>query len=218
MRLVPDSPIGIPPFGLSADEVETVIDLTCRGARSANAHVTPGLLEVPITSLVRKEMRRVKKELGLTNLEIRGEHELDDMASRSDPKILGRIDITLKFLRQFGNEDEYVAIECKRVGPGSAYSQLNGYYVSDGVDRFVNGHYAAGHAFGFMLGYVLALPVLKIVKSIDKRVRTAYGDAAALKERDCHPEALAVNVNALVRQSGQPMELFHLFVDMTSAA
>ena len=68
MQLAPDLPIGEPPFGLSDDEIETVVDLTCQGAREARAEVTSGLLEVPITIVVRKAMRRIKGQLGLTNI------------------------------------------------------------------------------------------------------------------------------------------------------
>src|SRR5581483_1358712 len=152
--LTPDAPFGQPPFALSADQIATVLDLVCRGSQEAQRDVTPGMLEVPTTIVVRKAMRRIKKTLELTNLEIRGEHELENMAT-TDADILGRIDITLKFLHQFGNEDAYVAIECKRVG--ASLTDLNSKYVSKGVDRFVTGQYGSGHEWGFMLGYVLAL-------------------------------------------------------------
>ena len=110
--LTPDVPFGQPAFALSADQIATVLDLVCRGAQAAQPDIKSGMLEVPTTIVIRKAMRRVKKDLELTNLEIRGEHELEDMAA-SDATILGRIDITLKFLHQFGNEDAYVAIECQ---------------------------------------------------------------------------------------------------------
>jgi len=217
MRLAPDLPIGEPPFGLSDDEIETVVDLTCQGAREARAEVTSGLLEVPITIMVRKAMRRVKMQRGLTNIEVRGEHEIDNMAV-NDSSLLGRIDITLKFLRQFGDEEDYVAIECKRVGAGGTYSQLNRRYVSEGVVRFVNGQYATGHAWGFMLGYVLALPAEKAMKAIDARLRKAYGEAAKMKSAPRHLDALAAGRNALVQDSGTAIQIWHLLVDMTPAA
>jgi hypothetical protein len=65
--LAPDHPYGDPAFALSSDEIDTVLDLVCRGAEEARAHVTPGMLEVPTTIVVRKAMRRVKRALGLTN-------------------------------------------------------------------------------------------------------------------------------------------------------
>ncbi|WP_375743257.1 hypothetical protein NR800_33430 [Corallococcus interemptor] len=159
----------------------------------------------------------MKKQLGLTNLEVRGEHELEDM-STNDSSLLGRIDITLKFGRQFGDEDDYIAIECKRVGAGGAYSVLNGRYVSEGVARFVNGQYAVGHAWGFMLGYVLSLPVDQVVDTIGTRLCKDYGKDAELIPRVCHQDALIIKVGRLVQQSGHIIGLCHLFVDMTPAA
>jgi hypothetical protein len=217
MQLGPNLPVGVPSFDLSEDEVETVIALTCQGAREARANITPGQLEVPISTTVRKAMRRVKKQLGLTNLDVRGEHEVDDMAT-SDSSLLGRIDITLKFGRQVGDEDAYVAIECKRVGAGGAYSQLNGRYVSLGVERFVNGQYAAGHNWGFMLGYVLTLPVQAVIDTIDTRIRKDYGEEAKLSPRAGHQDALAIQDGHLKQKSGHTIRLCHLFVDMTPAA
>ncbi len=138
MRFTPDAPIGRPSFRLSADQIATVVDLTCRAAHEGRKEVIAGMLEVPITIIVRKAMRRIKKGRRLTNLQVRGEHELEDMAT-NDPTLLGRIDVTLQFLHQFGDEDAYVAIECKRVGAG--HNGLNGLYVTKGVQRFVSGQY-----------------------------------------------------------------------------
>jgi hypothetical protein len=216
MQLTPDVPIGVPAFDLSSDEIETVVGLVCDGARAARAEVKSGHLEVPITIIVRKEIRRLKKGLGLTNVELRGEHELENMAE-SDASLLGRIDITLKFLRQFGDADNYVAIECKRVGAGVTYNPLNSLYVTKGVIRFVNGQYAAYHAWGFMLGYVLALPVEQIVGVIDAKLRQDYEEGAKLVEVPVHPNALAICDCKLVQASGAPIRLRHIFVDMTSA-
>ena len=213
--LTPDVPFGQPPFALSADQIATVLDLVCRGADTARSELKPGMREVPTTIIVRKAMRRVKKSLELTNLEVRGEHELEDMAT-ADAAILGRIDITLKFLHQFGDEDAYVAIECKRVGTG--LSSLNSSYVSNGVDRFVTGKYAAGHEWGFMLGYVLALPVDGVVKSVDDRIRKVYGEAAKLSPDTAHSLSLAILEGALHQDGGHTIRLKHIFVDMTPVA
>ncbi len=213
--LTPDIPFGQPAFSLSSDQIATVIDLVCRGAQEAQGDITPGMLEVPTTMIVRKAIRRVKKGLSLTNLEVRGEHELENMATK-DASILGRIDITLKFLHQFGNEDAYVAVECKRVGAG--LSTLNSSYVSSGVDRFVTGQYAAGHEWGFMLGYVLALPVDSVVQSINKRLQKSYGDLAKLTPNTTHKLSLAILEGALAQKNGHTIRMKHIFVDMTSAA
>ena len=44
-----------------------------------------------------------------------------------------------KFLRQFGNEDHQVGVECKLVGARSPFRQLNSRYVTQAVERFTNG-------------------------------------------------------------------------------
>lgn len=217
MKLTPDRPAGLPPFDLADDEIETVVDLICRGSRHARQHLAPGLLEVPITIIVRKAIKRLKRDLGLTNLEVGGEVEIDDMEG-DGAELLGRIDITLKFMRQFGNEDEYVGVECKRVGAGGAYTQLNSRYVTQGVARFVNGQYAAGNAKGFMLGYVLALPADAVVQAVDRRLQKTYGAAAALAASSAHADALATHEGSLQRADGTSIRLRHLFVDMTPAA
>ncbi len=213
--LTPDVPFGLPAFALSDDQIATVVDLVCRGCDAARPDVTPGMLEVPTTIVVRKAMRRVKKNLGLTNLQIRGEVELENMAT-TDSALLGRIDITLQFLHQFGDEDAYVAVECKRVRAGD--STLNGSYVSKGVDRFVTGQYAAGHDCGFMLGYVLALPASDVVDAIDTRIRKTYGESAGLTAETAHALSLAVLEGALAQSNSHTIRLKHIFVDMLPAA
>lgn len=213
--LSPDSPFGQPAFALNDDQIATVIELICQGTELAKPHLSPGLGEVPTTMIVRKAMRNVKKTLGLSNLQIRGEHELENMAAM-DPSILGRIDITLQFLHQFGDEDAYVAIECKRVGAGS--SALNNSYVDEGVDRFVSGKYAAGHEWGFMLGYVLAHPVGDVVEAIDSRIQKAYGGGAGLCLQSAHTLSMAILEGALLQASAHTIRLKHLLVDMTVIA
>ena len=212
--LRPDVPYGSPAFALSDDQIATILDLVCQGAYAARLDVTPGMLEVPTTSVVRKAMKRVKKALGLTNLQIHGEYELDNMAT-NDPRILGRIDIILQFIHQFGDENAYVAVECKRVRPGDA--KLNGRYVSLGVDRFVTGKYAAGHEWGFMLGYMLALPVQNVIDFIDSRMRQVYGAPAALQPEPVHPQSLAILASTLVQSGHHHIRLKHVFVDMLPA-
>lgn len=216
MRLSHDVPVGRPSFALSSDQVATVLDIVVRGADAARQHVRPGMFEVPITLLVRKAMRRVKKRLGLTNLQIRGEHELDDMES-DEPTVPGRIDIILELLHQFGDEDAYVAVECKRVG--ARQHSLNRLYVAEGVNRFVSGQYARGHEWGMMLGYVIAMPVAESANSIDRRIQKTYGRGSRLTPGPAHALAAAVHTGRLL-QAGGPhiIRLLHIFVEMTSAA
>lgn len=216
MRLVPDAPIGRPSFEISEDEVATVVDLLCRSAAEAQTLVTSGLLEVPITVHVRKAARRLKKQLGLTNLEIGGEFEVLDLGS-DDPEVLGRIDIILRFLHQFGDEDAYLGVECKRVAHGD--TALNRRYVTQGVNRFVTGQYATGHHMGMMLGYVLKLPAASVVTNIDGRIRSAYGEKAKLTVLDAHPLSLAMHAGQVDQgNQGHVIRLLHIFVNMTAAA
>jgi len=212
--LAADRPYGNPSFGLSSDQVATVINLVCQGAEKARSFLTPGMLEVPITVLVRKSMRVIKTELGLSALEVRGEHELENMALM-DSSILGRIDITLKFMHQFGIEDAYVAVECKRLS--AEKNDLSTRYVTEGMARFASGQYAKGHQWGFMLGYVLALPIDSILDVISKRSHKDYGDDAQLQASNYECAAIAMRRCRLTQADGHRIEMLHLFVDMQTA-
>lgn len=216
MLLTPNVPVGQPSFRLSEDEIATVIDLTCRATHEAKNHVQSGMHEVPITVIVRKAMRGIKKAEGLTSLQVRGEHELENMDTPADPDLLGRIDIMLQFLRQFGDEDDYIAIECKRVGAG--HSTLNARYVSEGVHRFATGQYSKGHEWAFMLGYVLALPVDEPISAINHRICQTYGPQAKLEPVSTHPPCLAVLSGSLIQCGTHTIRLQHIFVDMIPAA
>ena len=216
MHLSPDLPVGRPSFGLSEDQLATVVDLLCRGVAAAQPLLEPGMLEVPITIHVKKAMRRLKKELGLSNLEITGEFELLDL-SNDDPEVLGRIDIILRFLHHFGDEEAYLGVECKRVGHGE--SSLNQRYVTQGVNRFVTGQYATGHHWGVMLGYVLRLPSAALVNGIDARIRATYGESAKLDDLEAHADAPSAHSGDLAQgTAGHVIRLMHLFVDTTPAA
>jgi hypothetical protein len=215
MHLSPDLPVGRPSFDLSEDQLATVVDLLCRGVAAVRPLLEPGMLEVPITIHVKKAMRRLKKELGLSNLEITGEFELLDL-SNDDAEVLGRIDIILRFLHQFGDEEAYLGVECKRVGHGE--SGLNQRYVTQGVNRFVTGQYATGHRWGMMLGYVLRLPSAGLVKGIDGRIRATYGEAAKLNDLEAHTNALSAHWGDLAQgTTGHVIRLMHIFVDTTPA-
>lgn len=215
MHLSPDLPVGQPSFDLSEDQLSTVVDLLCRGVAAARPLLQPGMLEVLITIHVKKAVRRLKKELGLSNLEITGEFELLDL-SNDDPEVLGRIDIILRFLHQFGDEEAYLGVECKRVGKGEP--TLNQRYVTQGVNRFVTGQYATGHHWGMMLGYVLRLPSAALVKGIDARIRATYGDTAKLDDLDAHADSLSVHSGEITQGTGgHIIRLMHIFVDTTPA-
>ena len=141
--------------------------------------------------------------------QVAGSFEVRSGSHSSDSKVL-------QFLHQFGDENAYVAVECKRVRAGDA--TLNGSYVKNGVHRFVTGQYAAGHEWGFMLGYVLGVPVDDVVSFIDARLRKVYGDPAALMPDTPHKASLAVLESAVVQVGHHTVRLKHVFVDMLAAA
>ena len=107
-------------------------------------------------------------------------------------------------------------LNAKRVR--AADSNLNGSYVSKGVDRFVTSQYASGHDWGFMLGYVLALPASDVVEAIDTSIRKTYGEVAGLTPKATHALSLAVLDGALTQSSRHTIRLKHIFVDMLTAA
>jgi len=132
------------------------------------------------------------------------------------PEILGRIDITMKFTHQFGFEDAYVPVECKRVAAGD--STLNANYVVKGVQRYVAGQYGSGLEWGFMLGYVLKPPVNDVVEAIDASICHHYGTPAKLATCEGHPLALALLEGTVLQNGAHPLRLKHVFVEMSAAA
>ena len=202
-----NKPRGTPAFRLSEDQVATIVDLLCRGARRARPCLEQGMLEPQITKLVRRAMRREKLDLSLTNLEIHREYVVDGSSETE-----GRIDIVVRFLHQFGNEDAYVAVECKKVAANN--SDLNRKYVTEGVGRFVSGKYAKDHERAFMLGYVLALPIGTILAYLDRRMQTVWGPTAAFVQEFNPSCALAVRGNKVLQCSVHEIRLTHVFVDM----
>ncbi len=205
-----NEPVGRPSFDLSKDQRATLIDLVCRGARRAIERADPGTLEVPLTRMVRKDMKRVKKERGITGLQVGGEYEVDDMEA-DGPELLGRIDVTVQFAHQFGDEEAVIAVEAKRVGGGQ--TTLNRAYVRDGVHRFVTGKYSAGHPWGFMLGYVIQPTAAQVVVAISDYLCFDYGPKSCLKEDAPHEDAALVRRSTHARDLGGEIGLTHVFMD-----
>ena len=204
--------VGRPAFGLSEDQVATVVDLINQGANLARPKVQQGMDEPKMSRIVRKEMRRCKNERGLTNLEIRGEDEIDDMDS-DGYGILGRIDITFKFSHQFGYEEAYVAVECKRVGN----PELNRRYVTEGVSRFATeDKYAIGHEWAFMLGYMRSMPVEDIVDAINRHLRKRIVNATELEIDTTCSKAINTYMNTVNRGTKGEIviKIKHIFVKM----
>jgi len=89
-------PVGEPSFDLAGDQVETALALICEGIEEGQPELRAPALEVPLSHILAKAMRRVKSRRPFTNIGIHTEHEILDMTSR-DAGILGRIDIVFKF-------------------------------------------------------------------------------------------------------------------------
>lgn len=214
MPFTRSKPPRYPPFDLSEDQITTVLDLICRGSNKARDLVSPGMREPDINRTVWQSMRQIKDDLEI--VEVYGEVPVASSLAHSPPSVLRKPDIFLKFIHQFGNEDEYVAIECKRVKAND--TTLNSRYVTEGVDRFATGKYAKHHRWAFMLGYVLALPVEGVISYIDNRIIERYGPSAALTKHPPRQHSLAICENALTQCDPEQIRLMHVFVDMLSAS
>ena len=206
---------GKPDIVLSEDQIVTAMELVCCGADEARQHLEPSMREPQITRSVRNAALRIKRRRRLTGIQILGEVELDD-TSATGAQIQGRLDLMIQFSAQFGNEEEYLAVECKRVAAGDAH--LNRLYVTEGVKRFATGKYSMGHRWAIMLGYVLVLPVNQVVTDIDKRLVQDYGTSARLRAAIIQPEtALSVYDGDLKQGHSNSIRLKHVFVDMVPA-
>ena len=134
----------------------------------------------------------------------------------SEPRILGRLDLMLQFAKQFGDEDAYLAVECKRVAAGN--TTLNRRYVQEGVQRFQTGYYSAGHRWAIMLAYVLVLPVKDVVADIEARLVKDYGRDGRLRVASTHALALEVMDGELMQGRSHVIWVKHVFVDMVPAS
>lgn len=211
-----NAPMGYPSFNLSDDLLDTSIDLLCRATADARDKVKPGQSETQISILVRKSLMRERIRLGISNLRTSGERELLDL-DNDDPSLVGRLDIIFEFLDHIDNLPPYLAVECKRVAKGN--SSLNAKYVAEGVSRFVSGKYSTGHSVGIMLGYVIKLPGEAIISTINRRICKDYGVSASLSPTRLHVNALSIQSGNLFQGViKHPIQLIHIFVDVTSAA
>lgn len=202
-----------PSFDIGVDRVAIVLQLICHGCREARAHISADMLEPDINRWVWQSMRRIKEDLGFCSVEVYGEFPVVPYSELGQKAKIRKPDIVLKFFRHFGNEDAYVAIECKRVDPND--NTLNRRYVTKGVDRFATGKYAKHHRWAFMLGYMLALPADRVIAHIDAGIQKKYGLDAALKKHPSHQHSLAIFENAMNQRGAGQIRVMHVFVDMS---
>ncbi len=117
--------------------------------------IDPSMLEVPLTERLRDGMRSVADRHVPRQLAVRAGTET---RSRQDTDIPdGRTDLSMFFRDlwdEYDEHDHHAIIECKRVAGERA--ELCRRYVVSGIDRFKEGKYAARHAVGFMVGYLLS--------------------------------------------------------------
>lgn len=161
---------------IQEDRCSTILWVVWRGWNGvlATGEVDATWKEVPITERLREEMRRVVPD--------------EDMCiwpgteSRSSKDILepdGRIDIPIAFtsIREERREhDAHAIIECKRVAESD--HRLCREYVGEGIRRFLQGSrsdpgwpkYAANHAFGFMVAYLLSGSTTGAVAAINRHL------------------------------------------------
>jgi hypothetical protein len=64
----------------------------------------------------------------------------------------GRVDIKIINKNDFEDFDAYYIIECKRL---DGRSTLNNKYVSEGLNRFLNGKYSSSYGVNGMIGFII---------------------------------------------------------------
>ena len=164
------------PIDIREDRCATILWVVWHGWNGvlSTGEVDATWKEVPITERLRDEMRRAVPD--------------EDMCiwpgaeSRSRKDVLepdGRIDIPIAFtsVREERHEqDAHAIIECKRVTESD--HRLCREYVDEGVRRFLQGSrsdwdwpkYAANHAFGFMVAYLLSGSTTGAVAAINRHL------------------------------------------------
>ena len=109
--------------------------------------------EVEITECLRDGMRKAVERLSISVWVLPGA----ESRSKRDlltPDGLTDIPLMLRGAHEFEWEhDPHAIIECKRVAGADA--SLCRRYVTEGMDRFIDGKYGPNHAQDFMVGYVL---------------------------------------------------------------
>lgn len=160
MRIPYDAPTSLVGefIELSADVTAAILVTLNQGWERAitGGEVDKTSGEVALTERLRDGMRQALKSSPWNQMFV----VLAGMESRSSKAVLipdGRTDIPILMIEIFlhhGVHDPHAIIECKRIAGSDAH--LCREYVVEGIDRFRTGKYSAGHAVGFMVGYLLA--------------------------------------------------------------
>jgi len=94
-----------------------------------------------------------------------------------------RLDIRILFRRQLGRAGDYLAIECKYLDTTDRATDAD--YVDEGVERIVQGAYAANHPWAIMVGLERVGPISISISHVDERLHARYGPAAQLQNPSC---------------------------------
>ena len=97
-----------------------------------------------------------------------------------DPAHARRIDIAV-FSLASSSDEAFLTIECKRL---DLSSRLPGRYVSEGILRFVQGHYGVKTRIGAMIGYVIEGTPDEVVRIINSRIENTLDSGHMLIPMD----------------------------------
>lgn len=171
-------------------------------------------LENHITGCLCRAMRQEKKLR--PGLKIRIESEVGTFSTPESIEPEGRIDIKI-----FYNwiDTEYFGIECKRVSSTNPDRDLATKYVKNGVLRFVNGIYGAGHDWGAMLGFVIDQKIDDNITLVKERINKYKQDVCL--EKDWTVEKNFGSISNLYRTSHRQqshnslINILHLFLEIS---
>ena len=130
-----------------------------------------------------------------------------------NPSRAGRIDIGVLSWKKLAGEDLY-SIECKHLAP----KRLPRLYVTEGIDRFVQGKYGAKARVGAMIGYVAKGAIGDLVRCVNSQVEgvPSMGSDHVLVSANSIEWLSTVFTSKHRRSSSFPtIRLTHLFFDMS---
>ena len=185
---------------------------------SPSADIHAGATEIAMTERLRDGMRHA---LNSGNLPwSRNMVVLPGTESRSRSEVLspdGRTDIPILWIEifvHFGEHDPHAIIECKRIAGSNA--RLCREYVVEGIDRFRSGKYAASHAAGFMVGYLLAGDATAAAQGINRYLNSLRGKRKPRHHENLTPSSLVEETWAWAsrhpRTATSAVEMHHAFL------
>jgi hypothetical protein len=130
------------------------------------------------------------------------------------PEQARRIDIRL-FHPWINYASVYFAWECKRVGDKRVdrkYAGLISEYITEGIQRFLDGEYAAGLDDAGMLGYVLAGEVSNIVRDINGSMQHPRRDRLLSPSEQIEPGPAIGTFTDAYQSHHESIRLYHLFL------